>query len=226
MGHPTVHENMSKRKSGQKTLSEIIETFNRIKQERLNHHFDSGFTSIQNGGKSREFMDTTENRREIYKITPFRNVDDILRRRRVSLPSLFHPFSPSSVSSVTEDSTNKRQHFQVQAKRRHSVSHVSVEYSKHDLEELSKLHEQKLEQMNEEYQKKVEAEKVNEKDDVDMTDGDSELPKWINGSDLHAFYNGWQQEHSSGRKISHGYRTMKYVNNNEQRSPRSRFNSF
>lgn len=122
-------------------------------------------------------------------------------QRRMSLPSLFHPITPFPTKSESAESIEKLAHdvediLAHDGRRRHSVAHVIGEYSRHDLEHLAKIHEMKLQELNEAKSErgKPKEEEKKENDEV------KEKPRWLNGDDLHAFYNMWDNKHSSGQK--------------------------
>lgn len=229
MGVPETHADVSRRrKSEQQTIAQIIENFHRIKEERFNHRLDNNYNISQNEGrKSRDSVDHHAHKIKFaddrihahnFITSPRGDGGDVSSRRRISLPSLFHPFSPISSVSPSGDqvsnSGNKNIHTYIpHARRRHSVSHVMMEYSKQDLEELAKHHELMLKEMDEEDKPKDQGENL-DKDEIK-----TEFPKWINGQDLHAFYNGWERKHLKVKKLTH-------VGRMNPVTDRIRFNSF
>lgn len=129
------------------------------------------------------------------------------RSRRMSLPSLFHPLVPLSTTSESTESTDTSNEAPNPQSRVHlSVPHVMAEYSKRNLNHLTKEHELKLKEMND-------AEEIKEhKNLLEMlskTRSDEEFPKWLTGDDLHAYYHVWQKpEPLDWMKRNHTRKTL------------------
>lgn len=114
--------------------------------------------------------------------------------RRMSLPSLYHPVTPRPVYTDSLESLDKEEKdLKVyHPHRRHSVSNVVTEYSKHDLQHLSKLHDMRIKELNE----ATDPPKENKqhKHARSKTNDVSGKTKWLKGDDIHAFYNMWENK--------------------------------
>lgn len=166
------------------SISDIIERFHRIKEERSamepgSHVYSSSpkqrRTHSQNTQMEYTYFNkpsSAERRLGTIKATDFNE------RRRQSVPHLFRPFDVrSSVDNGPLSSRSPRQDPPLFTNyRRHSVSHAVYEY------ELAKAQDKK--------KKLLQAQKFKNNGKTDDSEG---MRRWLTGKELHAFYNIWDR---------------------------------
>lgn len=197
-------ENDTKTERVKLPASEIIEKFQKIKEETFKHKTKSSFQNSRPGNhneRKKSFSLDAEKQ-------PFASGNTAgngtVSPSGMPLPSLFHPLTPLPTKQGSRESLDKRTEKASPrlSHRRHSVSHVVTEYSKHDLQTLSHLHEIKLMELNTIV--KPEDKKPRTRTE---TDTEKDPPKWLSGEDIHAFYNMWEKPEKF--KVKPGMKTRK-----------------